>query len=105
MKIKNYYDLIDDYVFSDDIDEWLSCPNCELKPKVWIFDNSRSTGCGCGERYNHFSIYAESIMSYLKNDNNTKKYRREDLKNNWNCWVKTGKILFQHASKREDGRW
>jgi hypothetical protein len=106
MALENY-NLINDYNFPIDSDEWLPCPNCNLKPKVWIFDNGQSTGCGCGEsRYDHFSIHAESIMSYaIRNAGSIDGRDRNELKNNWNHWVKTGEIIFQHAGKRSDGRW
>ena len=87
---------------------WLDCPCCGLKPKQWVFNNGRSTGCGCGNSdYDHFSIHAESIMS-VHNRTDGKRmtdYVTDDLKNNWNHWVETGQILFEHASKRDDGLW
>ena len=103
------YMCIDAYEFPEDKDEWLSCPVCGLKPKVWTFDNGRSTACGCGEnKYNHKSIFAESIMSVIKrsyNGTSCKEYDSNELRNNWNHWCLTGEILFEHASKRTDGRW
>jgi len=100
------YLLIDAYEIPDDVDEWLSCPKCNMKPLVWVFNNGRSTGCGCGESmYNHFSIHAESINSIYKRTGKTAEYSCDDLKNNWNQWVKTGEVLFEHASKRNDERW
>ena len=88
--------------------EWESCPCCGLKPKVWNFDNGRSTACGCWKsRYDHFSIHAESIMSVHKRTDGKKmtEYDSDALRVNWNHWCKTGQVLFKHASKRDDGRW
>ena len=60
------YQCNDFYVPVGDSHEWLPCPECGLKPLVWIFDNGCYTACGCGDnKYNHFSIRAESICSYL----------------------------------------
>lgn len=95
------YDLTDDYIFPEDVEEWLPCPHCLLRPKVWVFDNGRSTGCGCGNnKYDHFSIRAESVVSVYTRDGSTRKYRINDLKKNWNYWVKTGKLLFIPTSFR-----
>lgn len=102
----NWYYCIDDY--KDPEGEWERCPCCGLKPKVWTFDNGRSTACGCWEsKYDHFSIYAESIMSVYKRTGGTNMtdYVRDELRENWNHWCKTGEILFEHAGKRSDGRW
>jgi len=96
------YCLIDRYIFPDDTEEWLPCPNCGLKPKIWEYDNGRSTGCGCGEdMFDHFSVFAESIMSVYRRTNGTKEYHTNDLKNNWNHWVKTGEHIFKPC----DGMW
>ena len=60
------YQCNDFYVPVENANEWLPCPECGLKPLVWIFDNGHYTACGCGENdYEHFSIRAESICSYL----------------------------------------
>lgn len=88
--------------------EWLNCPNCNLKPLVWLFDNGRSTACGCwNTKYDHFSIYAESIMSVYKRTEgkNITEYDSDALRKNWNHYCETGEVLFEHASKRNDGRW
>lgn len=105
-KLRCTYDLIHSFIFPNDTNDWLECPICHAKPKVWIFDNGRTASCKChNTTYDHFSIHAQSIMSHYKNDGNTANYNPHELKENWNHWVKTGEILFQHAGKRTDGRW
>jgi len=32
-------------------------------------------------------------------------YSHDELRKNWNHWVKTGEIIFEHAGKRTDGKW
>lgn len=99
---------IDDFVAPDNVAEWSSCPRCNLKPKIWIFDNGRYTACGCwNNRYDHLSIQAESIMSVYTRTGGKgmDQHDRDDLRKNWNHWCLTGEILFQHASRRNDGRW
>lgn len=83
--------------------EWYACPNCGLKPLVWISNNGRKTACGCGNNiYDHFSIEAESIMSIAnRNNGNIVHYDINELRDNWNHWVKTGEYLFN----KENGRW
>lgn len=72
---------------------------------VWEFDNGRATACGCGtDCYSHWSVRAESIMSVIKRSDNGKSaeaYDIDELKNNWNHWVRTGEILFTPGN----GRW
>lgn len=103
------YFAIGAYLEVDNPEEWEDCPNCGSKPLVWTFNNGRSTACMCGKSdYDHFSIHAESINSVMENSNNgtsMENYNTDDLKNNWNHWVKTGEELFLHASKRTDNRW
>ncbi len=101
------YLCIDAYMDIEDPENWENCPNCGLKPRVWSFDNGRSTACGCGEnRYNHFSIHAESIMSVVKRNNGSaEEYNSNALQKNWNEWCKTGRVVFEHAGNRIDGKW
>ncbi len=100
----DWINCIDAFVVPDG--DWLPCPNCGLKPKVWLFDNGRSTACGCwNDTYRHFSIHAESINSAYSRTKKTEEHSPEDLMNNWNHWCKTGEVLFEHAGKRNDGRW
>lgn len=111
MKITGYephswHFCINDYKKPDG--DWEKCPACELKPLVWVFDNGRSTACGCWKnRCDHFSIHAESIMSVHKRTGGKKmtECNSDELRKNWNHWCKTGKVLFKHAGERTDGRW
>ena len=76
-------------------EEWDDCPRCGLKPKVWIFNNGRSTGCGChNSKYDHFSVDAESIVSVYVRTGGTVEYNSDDLHKNWNHYCRTGEVLF-----------
>lgn len=106
-QIEGKYKCISAYKIPErDLDEWLSCPNCGLKPLIWVFNNGRSTACGCGRNeYGHFSIRAESIMSYVtRNNGSALEYKSDGLKNNWNHWVLTGEIE-THESLQLKGQW
>lgn len=96
-KFLSQYKCISAYKFPDDWFNYLRCPNCNLRPLVWEFNNGRSTACGCGENeYKHFSIEAESIMSYIsRNSGSALGFKQDNLMNNWNHWVKTGEIIFK----------
>lgn len=101
----NDYDLIDDYKFPLNIDDWNNCPACDSKPKVWVYDNGRSASCKChNSKYDHRSIFAESILSYYENNGSLDGYGSEDLRDNWNHWAKTGEHLFVKDYKNT-GRW
>lgn len=103
--IAEEYKCIDAYKKPENPMEWLPCPRCGLRPLVWEFDNGRATACGCGtDCYSHWSVQAESIMSVIKRSDNGKSaeaYNIDELKNNWNHWVRTGEILFTPGN----GRW
>lgn len=102
-KFLSQYKAISAYRFPDNWFNYLPCPNCGLRPLVWEFNNGRSTACGCGENeYKHFSIKAESIMSYIsRNGGSALGFKQSNLMDNWNHWVKTGEILFETGN----GRW
>lgn len=56
-----------------------------------------------GIDYN-WSVQAESIMSVIKRSDSghsAEAYDIDELKNNWNHWVRTGEILFTPGN----GRW
>ena len=103
------YKAIDAYVKVDNAQQWNLCPKCGLFPKVWNFNNGSSTACGCGEsQYRHFSIHAESIMSFVRRSHNGKSavvFDNDSLRKNWNHWCETGWEIFAHAGKRTDGLW
>lgn len=79
------YKCIDVYKKPENPMEWLPCPRCGLRPLVWEFDNGRSTACGCGtNRYHHWSVQAESVMSVINRSDNghsAKEYDIDELKN------------------------
>jgi len=111
-KSHSWINCIDAFKDIDDTTQdkeiWSKCPNCGLSPKIWVFDNGRSTVCGCWtSKYDHFSINAESIMSVHKRTNGKKmtEYGSDQLRKNWNHWCKTGEVNFEHSSKRDDSRW
>lgn len=91
---------IDAYKDPTNIEKWSDCPNCGLKPKIWVYDNGRSTACGCWKNeYEHFRVEAESIMSvYIRNKKSTLEYDVDGLKKNWNYWCKTGGHKFRASN-------
>lgn len=103
--LRENYNCIDSYISAKEPHNWLPCPNCDLIPLVWEFNNGRSTGCGCGESvYDHPSVHAESIMSHVKrNDGSVQTYNTYELRNNWNHWVETGEHLF--TREKYPDRW
>jgi hypothetical protein len=84
------YDLISDYVSLEskgfNPDEWLTCQQCDAKPKVWIFDNGRSAACKCFSKYAH-KITAISINAYYFRMSTLDGYPDNELRDNWNRHV------------------
>lgn len=86
---------------------WLPCPDCKLIPLVWEFNNGRSTACGCGENeYQHHSISAESIMSYVtRNNGSALDYNGDELRINWNKWCMYKVDIFSQRKENNDSLW
>ena len=100
--VKSWIECIDAYVVPDDQEKWSPCSCCGLRPRVWSFDNGRYTACGCGkDKYDIFSVRAESITSVFKRTKSFIDYDSEALKTNWNHWCKTGEHLFTS----DNGTW
>jgi len=101
------YDFVDLDFYKVPEGDWHECPFCGQTPKVWSFDNGRETCCGCllveFNRYHHFAISAESIMSVYKRTGRTAEYDSDALRKNWNHWVETGEIMFSKPNYH--GRW
>lgn len=86
---------------------WSNCPCCGLKPKIWTFNNGRSTVCGCGNsRYDHFSVHAESIMSvHIRCDGDLSEYNSDQLRLNWNEYCATMINPCSHGDLMMLDRW
>ena len=90
-EVHYWQDLIDSFVTPKDEELWLPCPKCGYKPKVWIFDNGRYAACGGCRRnkYDHFQIRAESIMSWLLSHNGSLVgFPDDELRENWNKYCR-----------------
>ncbi|QDP59320.1 MAG: hypothetical protein Tp136SUR676911_59 [Prokaryotic dsDNA virus sp.] len=98
---------IDAYSYPENIDEWLPCPCCGLKPKAWEYDNGRQTACGCGNnKYDHFAVFAESIMSvHIRCGGSLAEYDSDLLRKNWNEYCQTMINPCSHGDLRQEGKW
>lgn len=105
--VEGRYKCISAYKIPKDADDWLPCPNCGLRPLTWEFNNGSSTACGCGEsEYRHFSIHAESIMSFVSRNNGSALfYPSNGLRDNWNHWVLNKEDLEPREELIRLGRW
>jgi hypothetical protein len=105
--VEGKYKCISAYTIPKDVEEWLQCPNCGLRPLVWEFNNGRSTACGCGkDEYDHFSIWTESIMSHVsRNNGSALGYNSGKLKMNWNHWAYKGIELEPREILLKEGKW
>lgn len=105
--VEGKYKAISAYQIPTNPQEWLQCPNCNLRPLIWEFNNGSSTACGCGKNeYDHFSIWSESIMSYInRNDGSALNYDSDSLRKNWNHWVEFGDELETRKFLLEMKRW
>lgn len=101
------YFCIDAYKDVPEDKHWEKCPCCGLKPKIWTFDNGRSTACGCWDnRYDIFSVRAESIMSvHIRCNGNLQEYSSDQLRLNWNEYCARMINPCNHADLRSEGKW
>lgn len=107
MEYRQKYKGISAYTRVTNPSAWLPCKNCGLIPLVWEFNNGRSTACGCGEsEYNHHSIHAESIMSYVtRHGGSAVNYNSAELRMNWNQWVTYGQDVFKQQKENNPNLW
>lgn len=78
--------------------EWLPCRRCNLKPKIWVFNNEESTVCGCAKNiYDHFSIQAPAILKCKS----VEDYKSDQLRINWNHYCVTGEILYDVKTRKQ----
>lgn len=108
-----FYDKYDSsmYLFNDSYEEvskpnqWKECPDCHLKPLIWIFDNGAYTACGCGKNmYDHLSIRTESINSKYNRLGNTIGDTEEELMENWNHYCETHEDNFSNLKKKLEAK-
>ena len=72
-------------------DEWLECPKCGNKPKIWIYDNGVHACCECHsfDQYERrFEIKIESVLSCLKRKAIQEYGGEEGLKEEWNKYCR-----------------
>ena len=107
-KVNTDYNCIDSFKDPEDGKEWSNCPCCGLKPKVWRFDNGLHTACGCwNNKYDHFDVQAESIMSVHKRTNGERMdlYSTDKLRLNWNEYCATMVSACNHSDLRLVDKW
>ncbi len=104
---ERWYRCTDAYEVLPDDSGWSECPCCNLKPNIWVFNNGRSTACGCGnDEYDHFSVHAESIMSvHTRNNGSTFEYDPDTLRKNWNEYCATMINPCSHGDLRLEDKW
>lgn len=68
----------------EDHDSWNNCPNCNEKPRLWIWDNGKQCKCRCQHVYDAPQATGESINEYYKKHQNTEGYSNDDLRDKWN---------------------
>jgi len=72
-------------------ENWLSCPGCEYRPRVWRFDNGCYAKCCCDGIYDPAPVKAESVMSHGgRHNGDMTAYDFDDLRKRWNVWIETG---------------
>lgn len=90
----DFYNLIDSYKFPDNLQDWLACKYCMLKPKIWEFANGRFAACGChNNKYDHFNIQATTFSEYQKSETIDHMTYKHELQNNWNNYQKSKTVL------------
>lgn len=69
-------------------EEWELCPNCEEKPRLWIYDNGEFAKCKCQDTYEKAAAEGMSIWQFhnLHNGDMT-NWNHNDLRDHWNLYV------------------
>jgi len=104
-KINGFISCISDYKEPDG--DWEKCPCCNLRPKVWVFDNGKQTACGCWKnKYDHFAVRSESIISvYTRCGGDLCEYNSDQLRVNWNEYCATMINPCSHGDLYFEGKW
>ena len=89
----SWIECIDAFKIPDNIDEWLACPKCNLKPKTWVFDNGEHTACGCwNSMYDHFDIQApQTICENVRKTGGFNGYDPDAHRQAWNAYCNENK--------------
>jgi len=79
----------------------------DLKPKIWQYNNGCETVCGCwNDRYDHFSVKAESIMSvHIRCNGNLSEYSSDQLRLSWNEYCARMISPCNHWDLWVEGKW
>ncbi len=67
--------------------DWDTCPNCQKKPRLWLFDNGCYAKCKCDTKYGKASAEGINIEEWLITHNNSASdydTHHHDLRENWN---------------------
>jgi len=68
--------------------EWMACPKCNRKPRVWIFDNGNYAKCQCSKKYDSSNLVSyQSIGDYYRKFKTTAEYDNDGLMKAWNSHV------------------
>lgn len=82
------YSCISAYIPVPIDEDWLECPSCNRKPRVWVFDNGRYARCQCGYKYDPCKVSAQSIWEcHNLNNGDVSGYDKDALRKAWNEYV------------------
>ena len=72
-----------------DMAYWDTCPNCNTKPELWLFDNGEYARCDCMEKYkDNTYISGPNIGECYNKGKLIKQYNPYELCDNWNKHIK-----------------
>ena len=96
------FHAIDAYKPVPEDEDWKPCPNCEVVPRIWQFNNGEHATCWCTELYEESQARAESVLSFMKRNNGSLlNYDGDALRKAWNRYVETGET----QNQLPEGQW
>ena len=85
----NWYKTLEDSPYIGNVEDWLECPKCKTKPRVWIFDNGEFADCECSDTYDASPAKGISIWEYHKEHNgDISNFNHLPLMESWNNHIK-----------------
>lgn len=82
------WEEFDWYKVPENEEDWSTCPNCNNKPRIWVFDNGNFAKCLCSKTNSHYDLIGvefESIGSYARRMNgDVSEYESDGLRKAWN---------------------
>jgi len=68
--------------------EWLACPLCGVRPRVWLFNNGEHAKCCCGDIYDGAEARCDGALETFHKTGRHDQHDFDALRRAWNEHVR-----------------